>query len=31
MTPGFLFYAPFYAGAPPWTVEQRRAQFAGAV
>lgn len=30
-TAGFLFYAPFYHGSAPQTLEERRAQFAGAV
>ncbi|WP_245853356.1 CHASE domain-containing protein [Maliponia aquimaris] len=30
-TPGFLFYAPFYRGTVPATLEERRARFAGVV
>ncbi|KUP93492.1 CHASE domain-containing protein [Tritonibacter horizontis] len=30
-TAGFLFYAPFYTGSEPTTLEDRRAQFAGVV
>lgn len=30
-TSGFLFYAPFYSGDHPQTLEERQAQFAGAV
>lgn len=30
-TPGFLFYAPFYQGAAPQTVQDRENQFTGAV
>ena len=30
-TPGFLFYAPFYRGGTPFSVEERQARFAGAV
>ena len=29
--PGFLFYAPFYAGGDPGSLDQRRARFAGLV
>lgn len=30
-TPGFLFYAPFYAGGPAATPEERRTRFTGMV
>lgn len=30
-TPGFLFYAPFYRGEAPTSLEKRREQFAGMV